>query len=82
MITNSRRNPRYLSIPTLTVSLFAAYLASAICEANSISPVPTAFIYLIALFAPIVIKRTIFPASEEWKNHRNNQNNISRMREH
>jgi hypothetical protein len=57
----SQRNPRYLSIPTLLVSLGCAHAVQMICEPLGLNSFVCMVAYLFGLALPIVIKRAFTP---------------------
>ena len=64
--TNTPRNPRYLSIPTLLAALVSAHVIQGLTAPLELGPVLSAIVYLVALATPIVIKRavTVGPAAD------------------
>jgi hypothetical protein len=73
------RNPRYVSLPTLTASLLSSYMANLFCEANEWGIIAAGLVYLGALIGPIIIKRTFFTNDENWSEKRRHRNHISRL---
>lgn len=65
--TNTPRNPRYLSIPTLLAALVSAHVIQELTAPLGLGPVLSAIVYLVALATPIVIKRaiTVDPVSDD-----------------
>ena len=57
-INLQRRNPRYLSIPTLLAALVFAHLVHVIVEPFGLHTLVSAGLYLVSLAVPIILKRT------------------------
>lgn len=56
---DTRRNPRYISTPTLMVSLVCAHVLQNLTAPLELGPLSASLVYLIGLLTPIVIKRVL-----------------------
>jgi len=73
------RNPRYLSVPMLTISLFTAFLADQFSTVCDFGALVSSLIYLCALLIPIIVKRTVFASDDAWTHKDHSQHHVARL---